>query len=202
MAMATHKPLTYHCPATRWSLDDLVAALLQRRTWTMSRSSIWRILEAADLKPPRSVYWLTSHAPDFESKAHDMSSLYINAPRFFAQGRLVICTDEKTGMQILERTYPTQPIEPGKPEKREQEYIRHGTRVLIASFVVPTGQVVWNLGQTRTRMDCATHVAHVVSNCPPCSITTGWWITSTPIGVLPSAVWLPSGARGPLSLST
>jgi transposase len=166
MSMATRKPVTYYCPATRWSLDDLVATLFQRRTWTMSRSSIWRILDEADLKPHRSVYWLNSHDPDFEAKAHDICSLYINALRFFEQGRLVICSDEKTGMQILERKYPTQPIEPGKPEKREHEYIRHGTRALIASFVVPTGQVVWNLGQTRTSVDFAAHLANVVKQLP------------------------------------
>ena len=57
-------------------------------------------------------------------------------------------------------------MEPGKPEKREQEYIRHGTRVLIASFVVPTGQVVWNLGQTRTSVDFAAHLANVVTQLP------------------------------------
>jgi hypothetical protein len=101
MSMATRKPATYYCPATRWSLDDLVAALLQRHTWTMSRASIWRILDEADLKPHRSVYWLNSHDVDFESKAHDICALYLNALRFFAQGRLVICTDEKTGMPIL-----------------------------------------------------------------------------------------------------
>jgi DDE superfamily endonuclease len=166
MAMATRKPATYHCPATRWSLDDLVVALVQRHTWTMSRSSIWRLLEDADLKPHRSVYWLNSHDPDFEAKAHDICSLYLNALRFFEQGRLVICSDEKTGMQILERKYPTQPMAPGKPEKREHEYIRHGTRALIASFVVPTGQVVWTLGQTRTRADFAAHWAHVVKQLP------------------------------------
>ena len=166
MSMATRKPATYHCPATRWSLDDLVAALLQRRTWTMSRSSIWRLLEEADLKPHRSVYWLNSHSPDFEAKAHNICALYMHARRFFEQGRLVICTDEKTGRQILERKYPTQPIEPGKPEKREHEYIRHGTRVLIASFVVPTGQGVWNLGPPRTSADFAAHVANVVKHLP------------------------------------
>lgn len=164
--MATHKPVTYHCSATRWSLDDLVAALFQRRTGTMSRSSIWRILAAADLKPHRSVYWLNSHDPDFEAKAQAICSLYTNARHFFEQGRVVICTDEKTGMQILERKYATQPMEPGKPEKREHEYIRHGTRVLLASFVVPTGQVVWHLGPTRTSADFATHVAHVVTQLP------------------------------------
>jgi hypothetical protein len=166
MSMATRKPATYHCPATRWSLDDLVTALGQRRPWTMSRASIWRILEEADLTPHRSIYWLNSHDPDCEAKAHDMCSVYITARRFLEQGRVVICSDEKTGMQILERTYPTQPIAPGQPEKREHEYIRHGTRALIASCVVATGQVVWNLGQTRTRTDCATHLANVVTQLP------------------------------------
>ena len=166
MSMATHKPTTYYCPTPRWSLDDLVAALFQRHTWTMSRSSVWRILDEADLKPHRSVYWLNSHDPDFESKAHDICTLYLTALRFFAQDLLVICTDEKTCMQILERKYPTQPIAPGQPEKREHEYIRHGTRALLASFVVPTGQVVGNLSPTRTSIDFAAHLAHVVKQLP------------------------------------
>src|SRR5215472_9012800 len=72
LAMATKKPTTYHCPATRWSLDDLVAALPQHRLQPSSRSSIWRILEEADLKPHRSVYWLNSHDPDFEAQAQDI----------------------------------------------------------------------------------------------------------------------------------
>ena len=73
---------------------------------------------------------------------------------------------EKTGMQILQHKYPTQPIAPGKPAKCEHEYIRHGVRALIASFVVPTGHVVWNLGQTRTSTDFATHLAHVIQQLP------------------------------------
>jgi len=166
MAMATRKPTTYHCPATRWSLDDLVAALQQHRREPMSRSSIRRILEEADLKPHRSVYWLNSHDPDFEAKAQAICALYLNALRFYAHDRIVICTDEKTGMQILQRKYPTQPIVPGKPEKREHEYIRHGVRALIASFVVPTGHVVWNVGETRTSADFAAHLAHVVTQLP------------------------------------
>ena len=74
LAMATRTPSAYHGPATRWSLDDLVAALAQRRLAPLSRSSIWRILEEADLKPHRSVYWLNSHDPDFEAKAHNTVS--------------------------------------------------------------------------------------------------------------------------------
>ena len=69
-------------------------------------------------------------------------------------------------MQILQRKYPTQPMAPGKPEKREHEYIRHGVRALIASFVVPTGHVVWNLAPTRTSHDFAAHLANVVHQLP------------------------------------
>ena len=113
MAMATRKPATYHCAATRWGLDDPVTALVQGRLWTISRSSIWRILDEADLKPHRSVYRLNSHDPDFQAKAHHICALYLQALRFFEHGRVVICTDEKTGMQTLQRKYPTQPMPRG-----------------------------------------------------------------------------------------
>ena len=90
----------------------------------------------------------------------------MSAQRFVAQGRWVIGTDEKPGLQMLARTSPTQPREPGTPEKRAHAYRRHGTRVLMASLVVPTGQVVWHLGPTRTRADFAAHVAHGVTPLP------------------------------------
>ena len=112
----------------------------------MSRSTIWRILEEADLKPHRSVYWLNSHDPDFDAKAKEICKLYIDAPVMYEQGRLLICSDEKTGMQALGRPDPTKPAEPGKPARREQDYIRHGTRAFIASFIVPTGEVIGDLG--------------------------------------------------------
>ena len=69
-------------------------------------------------------------------------------------------------MQILERKYPTKLAKPGKPERREQEYIRHGTRALIGSFVVPTGEVVWDVGQTRTSVDFAAHLKKVAEHFP------------------------------------
>ena len=144
----------------------LIVLRQQHPGWCMSRSSLWRILEAADLKPHRSVYWLNSHDPAFDVKARDICQLYVNALRFYEHGRLVLCTDEKTGMQILQRKYPTHPAQPGKPEKREHEDIRHGTRVLLASFVVPTGQVLWNLGSTRTSEDFAAHLTNVKQQLP------------------------------------
>jgi transposase len=165
VSIATSQPSDYGGTATRWSLDDIAATILnQAHAKAMSRSTVFRVLDNADLKPHKSVYWLNSHDPDFQPKARDICRLYVNSPCLYEQGRLLICTDEKTGMQILERKYPTKPDEPGKPERREQEYIRHGTRVLTASFVVPTGEVVWDVGQTRTSEDFAAHMAKVAEH--------------------------------------
>ena len=165
VSLATSKTDEHDQPATRWTLDDLAANLVnEAHHRAISRSTIWRILEEADLKPHKSVYWLNSHDPDFDSKAQAICRLYLDAPRLYQQGRLVICCDEKTGMQILQRKYPTQPARPGYPEKREFEYIRHGTRTLITSFVVPTGEVVWDLGPTRTSLDFARHIGQVASH--------------------------------------
>ena len=162
ITLASERTAEHNCPATRWSIDDLVRELTQRHAAeAMHRSTVWRILEAADLKPHQSVYWLNSHDPDFQTKATEICQLYVKSPVLHQQGELVICTDEKTGMQILERKYPTQLARPKHPEKREHEYIRHGTRALIASFLVPTGEVVWDLGQTRTSVDFANHLQHV-----------------------------------------
>ena len=167
VSIASSEPSDYGCTATRWSLDDIAATILnQAHAEAMSRSTIFRILDGADLKPHRSVYWLNSHDPDFQAKAREVCGLYVNAPRLQEQGRLLICTDEKTGMQILERKYPTKLAEPGKPERREQEYIRHGTLALIGSFVVPTGEVVWDVGPTRTSVDFAAHLQKVAEHFP------------------------------------
>ena len=133
----------------------------------LSRSTIQRILTEADLKPHKSVYWLNSHDPDFDAKAKAICRLYLDAPRLYREeGRLVLSSDEKTGMQILGRKYPTQPARPGVPEKREFEYERRGTRVLMTTFCVPTGEVVWDLGQTRTSIDWADHLGHVYRQLP------------------------------------
>ncbi len=160
--LASSKTEEHQQPATRWSLSDLAATILNdAHARTLSRATIWRILDEADLKPHKSVYWLNSHDPDFETKAQAICRLYLDAPRLYQQGRLLICCDEKTGMQILQRKYPTQPTAPGQPEKREFEYIRHGTRTLITSFAVPTGEVFWDLGLTRTSADFGRHLGRV-----------------------------------------
>jgi transposase len=152
---------------TSWTLDNLAFEILKdARHRDMSRSTINRVLTEADLKPHRSEYWLNSHDPDFDAKANDICKLYLDAPRLYEQGRLVLSSDEKTGMQILQRKYPTRPARPGSIEKREFEYIRHGTRALLTTFCVPTGQIVWNLGQTRTSVDWVQHLNRVATQFP------------------------------------
>jgi len=101
-----------------------------------------------------------------DAKARAICKLYVEAPVMYQQGRLVICSDEKTGMQALGRPHPTKLAEPGKPARREQDYIRYGTRAFIASFIVPTGEVIGDLGPTRTSMDFAAHLGHVTGRFP------------------------------------
>src|SRR5262249_10158386 len=60
------------------------------------------------------------------------------------------------------RLHPTQPAAPGRPEKRGRDYVRHGTRALLASLAVPTGEVVWDVGPTRTNDDFAAHLLHAL----------------------------------------
>jgi DDE superfamily endonuclease len=176
ISLASSSITDHDLAATRWALDDLAAALINRahHDQAMSRSTIFRVLDEADLKPHRSVYWLNSHDPDFDTKAHQICQLDVKAPAMYLQGRLLICCDEKTGMQALGRPEPTQPAQPGQPEKRENDHIRHGTRTLITSFVVATGEVIGDLGPTRTSADFAAHLSHVAGRFPEIQ---GWdWV--------------------------
>jgi transposase len=167
ISVASTLPHTQKRTVTRWTLEEIVATLLDAlHTDAISRSSIWRILHDADLKPHKSTYWLNSHDEDFDAKAHISCQLYIKARDYYSQGRLVICCDEKTGMQVLERKAPTKPAQPGRRERREHEYIRHGTRVLINSLAVATGQIAWTIGRTRTATDFVTHLQQAFQGLP------------------------------------
>ena len=76
-------------------------------------------------------------------------------------------TDEKTGIQALERKHPTRPMIPGKVELREFEYIRHGTQTLIANFEVATGQLITpSIGPTRTEVDFVAHIWQTIATDP------------------------------------
>jgi transposase len=167
ISVASTLPQDQDRPVTRWTLDEIVAALLDAlHTETVSRSSVWRILQDIDLKPHKSEYWLNSHDEDFDAKAHTICQLYAKALTFYQQGRLVVCCDEKTGMQVLERKTPTKPAQPGRRERREHEYIRHGTRVLINTLAVATGHIAWTIGRTRTAPDFVAHLQQAYQRLP------------------------------------
>ena len=167
ISVASTLPQDQDRTVTRWTLDEIAATLLDAlNTDPISRSSVWRILHEVDLKPHKSEYWLNSHDEDFDAKAHTICQLYATALAFYQQGRLVICCDEKTGRQILERKAPTKPAQAGRRERREHEYIRHGTRVLINSLAVATGQIAWTIGTTRKATDFVTHLQQAYQRLP------------------------------------
>jgi transposase len=97
----------------------------------------------------------------------DVTTLYLQAPTLHTAGERVLSTDEMTGIQALERKHPTIPMGPGRVERREFEYIRHGTLTLIANFDVAQGLVVTpSLGPTRTEADFVAHIARTVASDP------------------------------------
>ena len=125
--------------------------------------------QKGDLKPHRIRYWLTPPAADaqFEVKVADVCALYHAAPALAARGERSASTDELTGVQALERKHPGLPLAPGKVERREFEYVRHGTRSFILSRDIVTGQVIAPYaGPTRTEADFLAHVRAVVATDP------------------------------------
>jgi transposase len=121
----------------------------------------------ADLKPHRSRYWLTPKPdPAFDTKCTDICAVYKAADGADETHRTV-SIDEKTGIQALERIAPDLPMVPGKIERREFEYRRHGTQVLIAAFDVTTGEVEGVIGNTRSEKDFARFFGNLLSNAGP-----------------------------------
>ena len=93
--------------------------------------------------------------------------MYRAAPALAHQGDRIVTTDELTGIQALERKHPGLPLAPGKVERREFEYVRHGTCTGILSRDVVTGQIIApTLGPTRTEADFVAHLHGVVATDP------------------------------------
>lgn len=100
-------------------------------------------------------------------KVADINTQYRQAPARAEQGERTLSTDELTGVQALERKHPDLPLAPGKVERREFEYIRHGTQSLIINFDVATGRVdAPSCGPTRTEADFAEHIQRTVEADP------------------------------------
>jgi putative transposase len=109
-------------------------------------------------------------------KVAEVNAVYRAAPARAAAGERTISTDEMTGVQALERAHPGLPLRPGHVERREYEYIRHGTLSFIINFDVATGTVETpSCGPTRTEEDYAAHILRTVAADPA---ATKWQIVT------------------------
>ncbi len=124
--------------ATHWSTRSMAKAV------GLNQTAISRIWRAFSLQPHRSETFKLSRDPLFIEKVRDVVGLYMNPP----DRALVLCVDEKSQIQALDRTQPLLPMRPGQPERRSHDYVCHGTTSLFAALDVKTGNVI---GECRPR---------------------------------------------------
>jgi transposase len=118
--------------ATHWSTRSLA------RATGMSQTAVSKIWRAFGLKPHIEEAFKLSPDPQFIDKVRDVVGLYLNPP----EAAVVLCVDEKTQVQALDRTAPVLPLMPGVPARRTHDYLRGGTTNLYAALDVASGQVI------------------------------------------------------------
>lgn len=118
--------------ATQWSVRTLAQHLGVTRTLV---HGVWR---RYDIQPHRVEKFKISNDSNFDEKVRDIVGLYLNPP----DRALVLCVDEKSQIQALDRTAPILPLRPGLPERQTHEYKRHGTTTLFAAFNILNGKVI------------------------------------------------------------
>lgn len=171
IAMACDAPEHYgEAFEPSWTLNRLTKAVSRHCSFTMSRSSIARTLRENDLHPHRVKMWLHSMDPDFKEKVNAVVDLYLNPP----PDTVVVCVDEKTGVQATERKCPTRPARPGQSARVEYEYIRHGTQALIAGFNIFTGKVTASCGKTRKADDLMAFMERLATQYQGQKVTVIW----------------------------
>jgi len=175
VAMACGSPADAGIPHRElWTVDSLHEAVLKFQAAhhgrPLSRTSVLRILNEADIRPHRMRLWLHSPDPDFRAKATEICKLYTSPPK----GATVLCIDEKTGMQALGRKHPSRRPAPGRDGRFEFEYIRNGTRVLLAAFNPHTGKVFGQVRARRTAKDLVAFMEAVARRHPTGEIHIVW----------------------------
>jgi transposase len=140
----------------RWTVRTLA------REVGLPHSTVHAILNAAQLQPHRIRTFTFSPDPDFEPKLLDIVGLYLNPP----ENALVLCVDEKPGIQALDRTQPLLPLRAKKPQSWTNEYVRHGTQTMIAALEIATGKVVAHVRNRRTSVNFLRFMNEVVRTYP------------------------------------
>jgi transposase len=118
--------------ATHWSTRSMA------RATGMSQTAISRIWRAFGLKPHQTEVFKLSPPPQFVDKVRDIVGLYLSPP----EAALVMCVDEKSQIQALDRSAPVLPLMPGVPERHTHDYVRAGTTNLYAALDVASGHVI------------------------------------------------------------
>jgi transposase len=131
IVLATLEPPPRRLGVTHWSSRLLAAEL---GISNVKVADVWR---EYGLQPWRRETFKFSTDPELEAKLRDVVGLYLNPP----DKAVVLCVDEKSQVQALERTAPVLPVRPGIPEKQTHDYVRHGTTTLFAALEVATGKV-------------------------------------------------------------
>ena len=142
--------------ATHWSR----ASMAQRSG--LSKSTIGRIWRKFDLKPHLTGTFKLSADPFFVEKVVDVVGLYHHPP----ERAVVLCVDEKSGIQALDRSQPVLPMMPGVPERRSHDYVRHGTTDLFAAFNIADGTVISALYRHHRAAEFKKFLARIDKNVP------------------------------------
>ena len=142
--------------ATHWSRSSMAARS------GLSPSTIGRIWRRFDLKPHLSDGFKLSSDPLFVEKVVDVAGLYHNPP----EKAVVLCVDEKSGTQALDRSQPVLPMMPGMPERRSHDYVRHGTTSLFAAFNIADGHVISSLHRRHRAAEFRKFLARIDKAVP------------------------------------
>jgi transposase len=142
--------------ATHWSRASMASET------GLSRSTIGRIWRAFGLRPHLVDTFKLSTDPQFIEKVRDVVGLYLDPP----ERALVLCVDEKSGIQALDRSAPVLPLMPGMPERRSHDYVRAGTTTLFAALDVASGKVIGSLHRRHRAIEFKKFLAKIDSEVP------------------------------------
>ncbi len=142
--------------ATHWSTRLLARQL------KVSQSTVSRVWRAFGLQPHRFETFKLSTDPLFIDKVRDIVGLYLNPPT----QAMVLCVDEKSQIQALDRTQPILPLAPGLPQRRTHDYKRHGTTNLFAALDIATGQVIGELHRRHRSKEFLAFLRTIEANVP------------------------------------
>lgn len=172
LAVACEPPENSGRPINRWTHRELTDEVILRGIVpSISRSQVGSYLQDADLQPHRSKYWLNTKEKcreTFDQQVQLVCQAYLEAPELYFQAQThTVSVDEMPGIQAIERIANKIPMQPGKPERIEYEYRRHGTLCLIGNWDVVTGQMIApTIGSTRTEEDLVQHIHATVQTDP------------------------------------